>query len=63
MKIIGADNLGRENVADFTVAENIVNVEMGETMVESLNKRYSGPGACIFYKLVPDAQELRTGET
>jgi len=37
VKIIGVDNLNRDNVSDMLVAENITNEYLGNRIVEFLN--------------------------
>lgn len=59
MKIVAVDNYGRDNIADFLIAENIENQKHGEIMLEVLRKHFQGSD--YYPMLKPDDYKLSKG--
>lgn len=59
MKIIGIDNFGRESVADWLIAENVVET-FAEAIADFLNKDASN-SSTYWYKAVDDDHKLWRG--
>lgn len=60
MKIIAKDNFDRECIADELIAENVPEYYV-DTMVDALNKTYSGEDALRWFVSKPDDYVLWKG--
>lgn len=52
-KIIGKDNLARENVSDFVLLENVISKDDGTKFCEHLNRGLSENDGGTLYTVVP----------